>query len=141
MRNVSNPIIIDQNYCDQKEPCHQQVINQLIIPNIFSFFAALIYYVYIISINTKLSRYFVIITYIYIIQASAVEISNIKYINIKGTSNSKVAVKLECSKSVPCKGVSLHNVGFEREGDSDLVEASCQNVKLNRIASVFPKCS
>ena len=47
MRNVSNPIIIDQNYCDRKEPCHQQVINQLIIPNIISFFATLIYYVYI----------------------------------------------------------------------------------------------
>lgn len=69
------------------------------------------------------------------------EISDIKYINIKGTSNSKVAVKLDCSKSVPCKGVSLHDVGFGREGDDGHVEASCQNVKLNRIGSVFPKCS
>lgn len=25
MRNVSNPIIIDQNYCDQNSPCHEQV--------------------------------------------------------------------------------------------------------------------
>lgn len=28
MRNVTNPIIIDQNYCDQKEPCKEKVINE-----------------------------------------------------------------------------------------------------------------
>lgn len=27
MKNVSNPIIIDQNYCDQKTPCQEEVIN------------------------------------------------------------------------------------------------------------------
>lgn len=27
MHNVENPIIIDQNYCDQEEPCKQQVIS------------------------------------------------------------------------------------------------------------------
>lgn len=26
MQNVTNPIIIDQNYCDQKKACHEQVI-------------------------------------------------------------------------------------------------------------------
>lgn len=25
MQNVTNPIIIDQNYCDQAEPCQEQV--------------------------------------------------------------------------------------------------------------------
>ena len=25
MQNVANPIIIDQNYCDQNEPCKQEV--------------------------------------------------------------------------------------------------------------------
>lgn len=27
MRNVTNPIIIDQNYCDQKEACKEEVMN------------------------------------------------------------------------------------------------------------------
>ena len=27
MNNVTNPIIIDQNYCDQDEPCEEQVKN------------------------------------------------------------------------------------------------------------------
>lgn len=25
MRNVTNPIIIDQHYCDQEKPCQEQV--------------------------------------------------------------------------------------------------------------------
>lgn len=30
MQNVANPIIIDQNYCDQDKPCKEQVKNFLV---------------------------------------------------------------------------------------------------------------
>ncbi|EXB32775.1 Polygalacturonase QRT2 [Morus notabilis] len=97
MRNVSNPIIIDQNYCDQDEACHEQ--------------------------------------------GSAVQISNVIYSNIKGTSDSKVAVKFDCSRTFPCKGISLQNVDFAPEDDGESIEASCENVWLNKIGRVSPKCT
>jgi hypothetical protein len=30
MNKVTNPIIIDQNYCDQDKPCKQQVKNSIL---------------------------------------------------------------------------------------------------------------
>ncbi len=32
MHNVNNPIIIDQNYCDQDKPCNKQVKNFVSLP-------------------------------------------------------------------------------------------------------------
>ncbi|CAK7330865.1 unnamed protein product [Dovyalis caffra] len=96
MRNVTNPIIIDQNYCDQDNPCKEQT--------------------------------------------SAVQISNVRYKNIKGTSASDVAVKFDCSKAVPCQGILLQdiNISLQEKGKP---EASCANVKLTRRDEVFPQCS
>ncbi|KAL0334296.1 UNVERIFIED_CONTAM: Polygalacturonase [Sesamum angustifolium] len=69
MDNVKNPIIIDQNYCDQDEPCQDQ--------------------------------------------SSAVQVKNVVYENIKGTSASTVAIDLQCSRSYPCQGIVLENVNLE----------------------------
>ncbi|XP_068641991.1 polygalacturonase-like [Aristolochia californica] len=83
MNNVSNPIIIDQKYCDSKEPCSEQ--------------------------------------------ASAVEVSNVVYKNIKGTSASDVAIKFDCSKSVPCHGIVLQDINLVRiKGKAAKTE--CKNV-------------
>ncbi|PON40757.1 hypothetical protein TorRG33x02_339830, partial [Trema orientale] len=96
MHNVTNPIIIDQYYCDQKEPCQEQF--------------------------------------------SAVQISNVVYNNISGTSNSQVALKFDCSKNYSCQGISLQNVNLVREGYG-AVEASCKNVMLGKRGWVSPTCS
>ncbi|KAK2440288.1 Pectin lyase superfamily protein [Trifolium repens] len=95
MRNVTNPIIIDQNYCDQKEECQQQ--------------------------------------------DSAVQLSNILYQNIKGTSASEVAIKLECSQAVPCKGIHLQDVILTPE-DNDYTIAKCDNVRYSKSGILNPKC-
>ncbi|XP_057978628.1 polygalacturonase QRT2-like [Malania oleifera] len=96
MDNVSNPIIIDQNYCDQVKPCAEQ--------------------------------------------KSAVQVSNVVYTNIKGTSATEMAIKLNCSESVPCRGILLQDINLVQEAKEES-KASCVNVKLAKSGSVFPLCS
>ncbi|KAL3755318.1 hypothetical protein ACJRO7_002378 [Eucalyptus globulus] len=96
MHDVSNPIIIDQNYCDQDEPCEQQ--------------------------------------------RSAVEVRNVMYQNIKGTSASGVAIEFNCSQSVPCKGIVLQNIDMQKTGGGSAT-ASCNNIDPEYIGTVSPHCS
>ncbi|KAL9150735.1 hypothetical protein ABFS82_11G008200 [Erythranthe guttata] len=95
MKNVKNPIIVDQNYCDQDGPCKQQ--------------------------------------------ASAVQVKNVVYQNIKGTSASKVAIDFDCSKSHPCQGIVLQNVNFVG-ADGAKSKAVCNNVNLQNSGTVIPQC-
>ncbi|XWS59132.1 hypothetical protein CRYUN_Cryun08bG0095900 [Craigia yunnanensis] len=96
MYNVSNPIIIDQNYCDQDKPCKGQ--------------------------------------------PSAVQVQNVVYQNIQGTSSSDVAIDFDCSKSRPCQGITLQNVNLKGEG-KEVATATCNNVQTTIIGNVSPGCS
>ncbi|XP_031113893.1 polygalacturonase QRT2-like isoform X1 [Ipomoea triloba] len=102
MHNVTNPIIIDQFYCDNPKdnygnvlPCPEKV--------------------------------------------EAVGVSNVVYRNIRGTSARELAIRFECSKTVPCKGILLENVNLIGE-DKGVVKAECSNVKYANIGHVFPSC-
>ncbi|KAK1386630.1 Endo-polygalacturonidase [Heracleum sosnowskyi] len=96
MDNVKNPIIIDQNYCDQgKRPCKQQ--------------------------------------------KSAVLVKNVVYQNITGTSATDVAIKFDCSQSHPCEEIVLRNVKLRAQKD-EVVQAICNNVELEQIGTVSPRC-
>ncbi|CAI9779455.1 unnamed protein product [Fraxinus pennsylvanica] len=96
MQNVKNPIIVDQNYCDQAEACIEQ--------------------------------------------SSTVQVKNVVYQNIKGTSASNVAIYLDCSKSSPCQGIVLQNVKLVRKGEGS-VKATCNNiVNLEKVGTVSPLC-
>ncbi|KAL6272954.1 hypothetical protein ACE6H2_023646 [Prunus campanulata] len=90
MHNVSNPIIIDQNYCDRK-PCKEQ--------------------------------------------RSAVQVENVVYKNISGTSASDVAIKFDCSKSFPCKGIVLQGINLQRE-EGKTAKALCNHVNVNSIGDL-----
>ncbi|KAM7524525.1 hypothetical protein LguiA_014427 [Lonicera macranthoides] len=96
MQNVTNPIIIDQNYCDQDEPCKQQ--------------------------------------------GSAVQVKNVVYQNIKGTSASEVAIKLDCSKSFPCEGIVLQDINIVSRRGSGPTKALCNNVHFSQRGAVLPHC-
>ncbi|KAE8734260.1 putative Pectin lyase superfamily protein [Hibiscus syriacus] len=86
MKNVKNPILIDQEYGNQGD-----------------------------------------------VKSSKVSISDVQFTNIKGTSASKVAVQLICSKSDPCQGVSLKDIDLQFAGTKEAnipFSSNCTNVKV-----------
>ncbi|GMI74138.1 QUARTET 2 [Hibiscus trionum] len=100
VHNVSNPIVIDQYYCDHhKVPCPKQV--------------------------------------------SAVQVSNVVYRNIRGTSASNVALKFNCSQRYPCREIFLQNVAItstQEDKEEHIAEASCSNIRLSYRGNVSPPC-
>ncbi|KAA3456006.1 putative polygalacturonase [Gossypium australe] len=48
-------------------------------------------------------------------QTSAVEISNIAYENINGTSHKETAVQFSCSESSPCRNITMKNINLRNE--------------------------
>ncbi|KAG6638402.1 hypothetical protein CIPAW_10G032400 [Carya illinoinensis] len=72
-------------------------------------------------------------------QDSAVQVENVIYENIQGTSASDVAIKFDCSESFPCRGVLLQNINLEGSGGNE-AEALCRNVEWADIGTVSPRC-
>ncbi|VVB08636.1 unnamed protein product [Arabis nemorensis] len=60
--------------------------------------------------------------------SSHVQIKNVTYNKIWGTSRSKEALKMQCSKSYPCQDVELSNINLIYKGPDGLVTALCENV-------------
>ncbi len=63
-------------------------------------------------------------------QTSAVQVSNVVFKNIRGTSASKEAIKLDCSRNVPCQGITLKDVTI-KGGGSD-AKSTCGNAKWKK---------
>ncbi|CAM0877107.1 unnamed protein product [Alopecurus aequalis] len=71
-------------------------------------------------------------------QESAVEVSNVVFKNIRGTTISKDAIKLNCSKDLPCSDIALENIDLKMEGGNGVTESTCQNAKWRKSGSVVP---
>ncbi|KAI4388220.1 hypothetical protein MLD38_000568 [Melastoma candidum] len=59
---------------------------------------------------------------------SLVAIRNVTYRNITGTSNSQVAVNLQCSPVVPCLDIELRDIDLSYNGPNGDTTSSCANV-------------
>ena len=60
---------------------------------------------------------------------SQVQIHDVKYRNIRGTSSSKLAVAFDCSKSKPCEKIELDQINLSYHGVEGPVASSCINAK------------
>lgn len=69
------------------------------------------------------------------------QVKNVVYKNIQGTSASQKAINIGCSKTFPCQGIVLQNIKLHRQGLIGDVEASCENIlHLQTRGGVHPHC-
>ncbi|CAL9773867.1 unnamed protein product [Musa acuminata subsp. burmannicoides] len=65
-------------------------------------------------------------------EPSKVQINDVKFRRIKGTSRTKVAVNLLCSSDAPCSNIELDDIRLEcSAGGECRTTSSCTNVKAN----------
>ncbi|GMP67815.1 hypothetical protein CsSME_00027681 [Camellia sinensis var. sinensis] len=70
---------------------------------------------------------------------SEVQISNVTFKNIWGSSSSKVAVTLKCSRIVPCENITLVNINLSYDGPGGGPSSSfCSNVRGQTIGTQNP---
>lgn len=75
------------------------------------------------------------------VQKSAVHVQDVVYKNIKGTSFTEAAIKLDCSKNHKCRGIVLQNIDLVTIKGKKTAKAECKNVKLFHRGKVSPGCS
>ncbi|XP_068667767.1 polygalacturonase-like [Aristolochia californica] len=69
---------------------------------------------------------------------SNVEVSDVSIINVHGTSSTKVAVCLACSKTVSCKQITLQDIDISWERDPERTTSYCLNAQGWVDFTVFP---
>ncbi|XAR71005.1 Polygalacturonase [Bertholletia excelsa] len=70
-------------------------------------------------------------------QTKAVQVSSVFFTNVRGTSGGKEAIKLDCSKNVPCQDIHLQNVSLTSTTPGGSVFATCHNAK-GQFSSIPP---
>ncbi|KAL7098883.1 hypothetical protein ACP275_09G046600 [Erythranthe tilingii] len=75
---------------------------------------------------------------------SDIEIRGVKFVNIKGSSESKVAVDVQCSKKKPCKNIEFVALNLTTKATGQPTTASCSNADhkfIDPSVQVPSKCS
>ncbi|KAG6577493.1 Exopolygalacturonase, partial [Cucurbita argyrosperma subsp. sororia] len=71
------------------------------------------------------------------ISNSKVQIRDVRYEGIKGSSTSQVAVNFECSQVLPCQGIVLQDINLSLKGDGEPTSI-CDNVKGSAFGKQIP---
>lgn len=152
MKNVSNPIIIDQYYCDSSTPCANQVKNSYFLfrkskhcPSGFFILNLKRSCIHILvdefrfDVFTELFGFYMyhLSWYPDEMQTSAVKMDNISFENIKGTSATKDAIIFACSNDVPCEGLYLKDIQLVSQS-SGVTSSFCWNACGSSAGLVFP---
>ncbi|KAI3840286.1 hypothetical protein MKW92_008762 [Papaver armeniacum] len=74
---------------------------------------------------------------------SGIQISQVTFVDIQGTSATQVAMKLDCSETSPCKDIKLQNIKltYQQEKQQQLqepAESFCKNVLGVALGPVLP---
>lgn len=133
---VKNPIIIDQNYCDVRGACPELVKQP---PKIFIFRWTSLYFNNFTCVLHPLNET-PNITWLWMIKDTGVHISNVTYKTMSGTSSTKIAINLNCSRSFPCSEISMEAIHLESATPGKQVTASCTNAHGQEIDVVPGHC-
>ncbi|KAL1814215.1 hypothetical protein ACET3Z_024280 [Daucus carota] len=71
------------------------------------------------------------------IGSSHVQVKDVKFIRVEGTSRSEIAVNLNCSSSKPCRGIELNNINLSL-ADGGNATSSCSNASVSYIGTQNP---
>uniref|UniRef100_A0A2C9VLY0 Uncharacterized protein n=1 Tax=Manihot esculenta TaxID=3983 RepID=A0A2C9VLY0_MANES len=69
---------------------------------------------------------------------SKVQISDVSFKNIQGSSRTPTAVQITCSSSIPCNYIVLSNVNLKYTGSKGSAKSVCTNVKPRIIGKLIP---
>ncbi|URE32721.1 Cytochrome b5-like Heme/Steroid binding domain [Musa troglodytarum] len=71
-------------------------------------------------------------------QSTTLQVSNVRYSDISGTTTTKIAINLNCSQSVTCTDISLQNINIQSAAPGGTVEATCTNARGTSVGLVDP---
>ncbi|KAL3723242.1 hypothetical protein ACJRO7_035428 [Eucalyptus globulus] len=74
-------------------------------------------------------------------QTSAVQISNVTYSQVNGTSHAKAAVELACSETHPCRDILMKDITLNLTVKGKETTSHCSNVRGRRNSNIFPNIS
>lgn len=136
MKNVSNPIIIDQYYCDSNLPCANQVRYGL-RSNSFIFEPerrAWLCHFLKPSVRFRSTNNLLFLR----LQTSALKVEGISFIHIKGTTATKEAIKFSCSDTSSCEGLFLKDILLLPNNDGEISTSFCWQAYGSSSGPVYP---